>query len=88
MADTGAFHLHKSFFRTLARSFRNSITVKLDPEHYSITGFMKFASKEITETDEVLDAGAGSCPYQQYFIHAQYESTDFEDIFDKKSKNA
>jgi SAM-dependent methyltransferase len=48
---------------------------------------MKYASKETAETDKVLDAGAGSAPYKKYFAHAKYESTDFEDIFDKSSKN-
>ena len=85
VADVGAFELYESFLRALAR-FRDSVTAQLDPEHYSITEFMKFASKEVTETDKVLDAGAGPCPYKQYFIHAYYESTDFEDIFDKQSK--
>jgi SAM-dependent methyltransferase len=86
VADIGAFEPYKSLQTTLARFVRNSTTAKLDPEHYSITEFMKYASKETTETDKVLDAGAGSCPYKKFFIHANYESTDFDDIFDKQSK--
>jgi SAM-dependent methyltransferase len=85
VTDIDAFGLSKSHTRPLARSVEDLIA-KLDPERYSIAEFMKYASKEITETDRVLDAGAGAAPYKKYFIHANYESTDFEDIFDKKSK--
>lgn len=86
VADTNAFEPYDSFTKTSARSIRDLIKEKLDPEHYSISEFMKYASKETKGTDKVLDAGAGSAPYKKYFIHANYESTDFEDIFDKKSK--
>lgn len=63
-----------------------SIKKKLDPEHFSIVSFMEFASGNIRPSDMILDAGAGSRPYERYFVHAQYESTDFEDIFHKPSK--
>ena len=86
VTDIDAFGLSKSHTRPLARSVEDLIA-KLDPERYSIAEFMEYASKEITKTDRVLDAGAGSAPYKKYFIHANYESTDFEDIFDKKSKD-
>lgn len=58
----------------------------LDAEAFSITEFIKFSSGEIKSSERILDAGAGSCPYRSYFDHAEYESTDFEDIFDKSSK--
>jgi len=58
-----------------------------DAENYSITKFMSFASGKVKKSDRVLDAGAGACPYKRFFSHAEYESTDFEDIFDKSAKN-
>lgn len=63
------------------------IKIRIDAEMFGIIKFMEFASKKVKPTDKVLDAGAGSCPYKKYFSHAKYESTDFEDIFDKSSKN-
>lgn len=65
----------------------NFIRIRTDAEAFSIRGFMKFASKKIKTSDLILDAGAGSCPYKKHFSHAKYESTDFEDIFDKSSKD-
>ena len=64
-----------------------SIRIRTDPELFGIIKFMEYASGKVKSSDKVLDAGAGSCPYKKYFSHAQYESTDFEDIFDKSSKN-
>lgn len=59
-----------------------------DPERYGIDDFIyNFAQKEVKKTDLVLDAGAGSFRYRSAFIHARYESTDFDDIFDKDSRD-
>jgi SAM-dependent methyltransferase len=63
------------------------IRIRVDSESFGITKFMEFASKKVKSSDEVLDAGAGSCPYRKYFSHAKYISTDLEDIFDKSSKH-
>jgi SAM-dependent methyltransferase len=63
-----------------------SVRRRTDAESFGITKFMEFASQQIKPFDNVLDAGAGSCPYKYLFSHAKYESTDFEDIFDKTSK--
>ena len=57
----------------------------LDPENYSIRRFVQEMSKTVKNSDRVLDAGGGSCPYKKFFSHAHYESTDFEKIFDKSS---
>ncbi|ABR54314.1 Methyltransferase type 11 [Methanococcus vannielii SB] len=59
----------------------------IDPEKGSINKFISDISKNIGSNKVVLDAGAGSCPYKKYFGHTMYESTDFEDIFDKSSKS-
>jgi len=61
------------------------ILTRIDAETFSIVKFVEFVSKEVKSSDKVLDAGAGSCPYKMYVSHASYESTDFDDIFDKSS---
>jgi SAM-dependent methyltransferase len=68
--------------KAVPRFIRN----RVDAESFGILRFMEFASKEVKESDKVLDAGAGSCPYQEYFSHAEYESTDFKKIFDHSSR--
>ncbi len=60
---------------------------RIDAEKFSIVSFMNFVSKKIRKGSIVLDAGAGSCPYKKYFSHTIYESTDFEDAFDKSSNS-
>ena len=61
------------------------IIIRTDPEAFGITQFIEFASREVKPSDKVLDAGAGSCRYKKYFSHAQYETTDFENVFDKSA---
>ena len=63
------------------------IRFRIDAEVFGIIKFMKFVSKKIRPTDKILDAGAGSSPYKTYFSHGKYESTDFDDIFDKSSRH-
>ncbi len=77
---------YRSATRVAEKIIPNFIKMRVDAEKYSIIKFMKFVSKEVKKSDKVLDAGAGSCPYKKYVSHANYESTDFEDIFKKKSK--
>lgn len=60
---------------------------RINAEKFGIVNFMKFASEKAKSSDRVLDAGAGTSPYKNFFSHAKYESTDFEDIFNKSSKN-
>ena len=62
------------------------IRLRADAETFGIVKFIEFAAKQVKPTDRVLDAGAGSCPYKKYFSHASYESTDFEEIFQKSYK--
>jgi len=64
----------------------NVIKKIIDPENGSIDEFVRKISKQLRPSSKVLDAGAGSCPYKLYFKHTNYESTDFEDIFDKRAK--
>jgi len=76
-----------SVVRFIRKLIPRYITMRTDAEAYGITQFMEFASGQVKPSDKVLDAGAGSRPYEKYFAHAQYESTDFDDIFDKSSKD-
>ena len=69
-----------SFFKVITPHF---IQIRLDAITFGIVNFIGFASKEVKFSEKILDAGAGSSPYKKYFSHAEYESTDFEDIFDK-----
>ncbi len=49
-----------------------------DPETITMGEFMRRISSQIPAHSKVLDAGAGFCPYKQYFAHTDYESTDFD----------
>jgi len=58
---------------------------KTNPERFTIIEFMEFASQEVSPSSDVLDAGAGSRPYQNYFSHTNYESTDRREIPDSSA---
>ena len=60
---------------------------RINPEVSSINNFMNFVSTQVKNNDLILDAGAGDCQYKDLFIHAKYESTDFEDVFDQNFKD-
>jgi SAM-dependent methyltransferase len=79
--------LNKSLKSVSAFLIPNFLRIRTDAEEFGIVDFMKFASRNVKSSDIVLDAGAGSCPYKKYFVHAKYESTDFENIFDQSLKN-
>lgn len=72
---------------SIANLIPESIMLKTNIANLSVINFMKFASNKIKSSDKILDAGAGSCPYKKYFSHTKYESTDFENIFEKSFKN-
>ena len=42
--------------------------------------FAKQAAESIRNEGRVLDAGAGDCPYRDYFSHAHYDSTDLCEV--------
>lgn len=63
------------------------IIIRTDPEAFGIIQFIRFSAKEVKPSDRILDAGAGSCKYEKYFSHAKYESTDFENVFQKNTIN-
>ena len=90
-AEIGHNKLNIQRIEKILESLKNklvpySIRIRADAGVFGLIKFMEFASREVKPSDRVLDAGAGSCPYKAYFSHAKYESTDFEDIFDKSSK--
>ncbi|MBM3281245.1 MAG: methyltransferase domain-containing protein [Candidatus Harrisonbacteria bacterium] len=75
----------KTIYRILIPSF---IERGADPEKESLRKFIEtVAAKEIRAKERMLDAGAGFKRYEGFFKHAIYESTDFEDIFNKDFKN-
>jgi len=51
-----------------------------------ILKLVKFAARSTKPKQRILDAGAGSCQFKKYFKHANYESTDFEQIFNQSHK--
>ena len=62
----------ENLLRTLIRALR----LRADAEAYGIQEFIRSAGSLARETDVVLDAGAGDCPYKIYFMHTIYESCD------------
>ena len=66
--------------------FPNFLLSRINIELFAIDKFVARVSNLVKPNEVVLDAGAGSCPYQKYFEHTIYESTDFDDIFDKSHK--
>ncbi len=60
---------------------------RIDSERYGIDMFMKKSVVPLLKSsDRLLDAGAGSMRYKGLLAFTRYESTDFEDVFDKTSK--
>lgn len=55
---------------------------KIDPYSYKIHSFVAKAAKELDIGSYVLDAGAGECPYKQFFLNQHYVAADlgFGDI--------
>ena len=49
---------------------------------YSRNAWVRAKAKTIAPGSHVLDIGAGSCPYRQYFAHCQYETHDFGKLED------
>lgn len=73
--------------KSFLKRFLRPISLRTDPEAFSITQFVQWAAKQMHSQERVLDAGAGACRYKKYFAHARYESADFEDVFDKSAKD-
>lgn len=61
---------HLSLRNLLRKNCINTSLVRLD-------GFVKRLADSLSDGARVLDAGAGSCPYQKHFQHVQYEAADF-----------
>ncbi len=62
---------------------------RADPERWGIDDFIfNFVIPSLKKEDLLLDAGAGSGRYREALVGAcQYQSTDFEDVFDKATKS-
>ena len=54
----------------------NSRWLRIDPQNWSISRFLRTAAEEIPAGALVLDAGAGTSPYLPYFRQHRYQSCD------------
>lgn len=64
--------------RNLLKILPYGLRVKIEViPNYEIIEFVKFAAKELKPGRKILDAGAGECPYKNFFSHLQYVSADF-----------
>lgn len=61
--------------------FPKSFRLQLNPRRHAIETFVQQAAKKTPARSRVLDAGAGPCPYKNFFRHCRYESTDFVDPY-------
>src|SRR3989344_5385413 len=52
-----------------------SLRLKFNPRRYAIEKFVEKSACSLKSESTVLDAGAGPCPYKQFFRHCNYEST-------------
>ena len=72
---TGRSKLIQNIIDILPKSFR----LRLNPRRYAIETFVEKSANSLKDKSRILDAGAGPCPYKQFFSHCKYESTDFVD---------
>lgn len=56
-----------------------SVRLILNPNRRTIELFVRESAKTVKQGSKVLDAGAGPCPYKNFFKHCEYEATDFID---------
>jgi SAM-dependent methyltransferase len=59
----------------------NMLLIKffLMPYYYKIEKFVQYTAKEYNKkSKKILEIGAGECPYQKYFNHADYFSNDIK----------
>ena len=80
------FFIDNKLLNFLKSNISDNSRLKILPLSYGTTKLMEFAASKIKPGELVLDAGAGECHYKKYFNHAKYESCDFDDSFDEKSK--
>ncbi len=55
------------------------IRKRTNPQYSVIRSFIESTARKLAPGAVVLDAGAGGKPYQRFFEHVKYESTDFQD---------
>jgi SAM-dependent methyltransferase len=61
---------------------------RINSSRKHLAAFAERASASIPDGGHVLDAGAGECPYKDYFSHTRYDSTDLcrvEKVYGKLS---
>jgi len=83
----------KKSLGTFLINFPSKITPRFveeraDPERLSIDRFVKNEVAPNVKKDAlVLDAGAGTRYFSNFFKHTRYVSTDFENVFDENSRD-
>ena len=76
-----------SKIKFIANNIFPSLTLGIfEMKGFYVKRLVKYASKQIKPEQKILDAGDGSCQWKKYFKHANYESTDFEQIFNQGDK--
>ena len=60
---------------------------RCDTERFSVDRFVyDEVAPKVSKDDIVLDAGAGVCQFKHLFSHAQYEATDFDEVFHEEAR--
>lgn len=65
------------FINLVPKSFR----LIFNPNRRCIENFIEKIAGKIKKGSKILDAGAGPCPYKDFFKHCDYEATDFMDKY-------
>lgn len=74
---TGRLNVMQKIINIFPKKFR----LRLNPRRYAIETFVEESAMSLKNKMKVLDAGAGPCPYKNFFKHCSYESTDFIDTY-------
>lgn len=65
--------------QALINIFPKRLRLQFNPRRHAIESFAFYAGRKTQPGAQVLDAGAGPCPYKPFFTHTAYEATDFVD---------
>ncbi len=68
----------ENIVKKLRKIMPECISNMLFVNHYHVKKFTKFAVSQLKEGSKILDAGAGECPYKDYFKAFQYHACDLK----------
>ncbi len=69
------------YIQKVINFFPKDWRLKFNPRRYAIEKFVENSAVKLKNGSNILDAGAGPCPYKSFFNHCHYESTDFVDKY-------